>query len=249
MSNFNILIVEDEELYADKLEMLVDRMGYAHLGTVNNATAALEIINRSKPDLILMDIYITGEYDGIELTDLIHQRWHIPVIFITSLTDELTYRRAARTRPVRFLPKSFDVIQLQRTIELSLQQLAATTRQTDSEQAEVWKKDVLFDEYIFIKVRHRLEKIVVNEIVYLAADGHYCQVHTATQKYLVRISLLELKQRLSAVVFFQTHRSFLVNLKKITSVDLQDSVVFLNEHQVPISKRRREAFMKQVDWL
>ena len=79
----SVLIVEDEELYADKMEMQLEKLDYKHLGTVDNSKDALQLIDKDAPDLILMDINIQGEYDGIELADMIHKKSMIPIIFIT----------------------------------------------------------------------------------------------------------------------------------------------------------------------
>lgn len=246
MTNFKILIVEDEELYADKLEMLVDKLGYEHLATVDNSTDALRIIEQTKPDLILMDVHIKGAYDGIELTDLIHKEQLIPVIFITSMMDDLTFNRATRTNPINFLNKPFNDIQLQRAIELSIRQLNSTVK---IDKTENWEADIYFEDFFYIKNRHKLEKVAISDVLYLEADGHYCLIHTTEKRHLVRMSMMDLAKRLTATSFFQTHRSYLVNFRKISSVDLQDSVVIIGDKQIPVSKRNRETLLKKLDWI
>jgi len=105
------------------LEMLVDKLNHKHIGTVDNSQDALTLLEKSIPDLILMDVHIQGEYDGIELAGLIHQQHPIPIIFITSLKDDLTFSRASRSNPVNFLVKPFDKLQLQRSIQLGVKKL------------------------------------------------------------------------------------------------------------------------------
>ncbi len=243
--NVSVLIVEDEELYADKLEMLLDKCGYLHQATVDNSTAALVQIKQSPPDLILMDVNIEGEYDGIELADMIHKEIDIPILFITSLQDDMTFRRASRTNPVGFLEKPFTMTQMQRSIELVISKLDKSDKTiTKSEETpnEVFSKD-----YFFIKNRNKLEKVRFSEIVYLEADGRYCQVFTEEKKYLLRMSLQRLRERLGVDKFVQTHRSFVVNLEKVSSVDLEDMVVHLGTFQVALSKRNREDFLRILE--
>lgn len=256
---FKILIVEDEELYADKMEMLVEKLGYLHLGTVDNSSDALALINKDIPDLILMDIHIQGSHDGIELSDLIHKEHPIPIIFVTSLQDDLTFSRASRTNPVSFLVKPFNELQLQRVIELTVKKLhesPSTNNKQDSSKKEnlestpsEWDNDFLFQKHFFIKTRQKLEKVAIKEVFYLEADGHYCQVHTEDKKFLVRMSMADLSKRLPADLFLQTHRSFIVNIQKVESVNLQESVIILGEKQVPLSKRNREELLKKLDWV
>ena len=99
------MIVEDDELTASKMEMQIDKLGYELFKWVNNSESAILALSKAQPDLILMDINIEGEYDGIELTDMIHQQWAIPVIFISSLQDNYTFKRIKRTNPIAFIQK------------------------------------------------------------------------------------------------------------------------------------------------
>lgn len=255
---FNILIVEDEDLYADQLEMLVDQLGYEHAGTVDNSVDAMSRLGESTPDLILMDIHIKGEYDGVELAGLIQQKQAVPIIFITSLKDELTFKRASRVGPVGFLVKPFDQLQLRRTIELTVQKLLNTSAHTEANPATEgglvtpesgWANDFLFHDQFFIKNRQQLEKVAIADVLYLEADGHYCKVHTANRKFLIHQALSELAGRLPLDQFISSHRSYFVNLSKITGVDLQDSILKLGSHEVPMSRRSKEAVLARLDWV
>ena len=261
--SFKILIVEDEELYADRLEMLVEKIGYEHFATVDNSKDALALLQKSLPDLILMDVHIQGEHDGVELAALIQKEHLIPIIFITSLHDDLTFKRASRTNPLSFLVKPFNNLQLQRTIELTVKKLSQpssllgsqdiskteSSQNENKEEAENWENDFLFQTHFFIKTRQRLEKVEVNDVLYLEADGHYGQVHTADKKFLVRMAMAELSKRLPEELFLQTHRSFLVNMEKVDSVDLEESMIVLGEKQVPMSKRNKEVVLKKLNWI
>ena len=252
---FKILIVEDEELYADQLEMLVDKLGYEHLATLDNSQDALNCLKKDRPDLILMDVHIRGEYDGIELASLIQKDFPIPIIFITSLQDDLTFSRASRTNPLNFLVKPFNQLQLQRTIELTVKKLSnisetePTSNSTIKKEDEIWENDFFFKSHFFIKTRQRLEKVATNEVLFLEADGHYCQIHIKEKKFLVRIPMLELSKRLPEDLFLQTHRSFMINMEKVDSVDLQDSVIIIGEKQVPLSKRNRAMVLEKLNWI
>ncbi len=248
-----ILIVEDEELYSDQLEMIIEQLGYTHINTVDNSNEAMISIKEDVPDLILMDIHIQGEHDGIELADMIKKEHSIPIIFITSLQDDLTFTRASRTMPVQFLVKPFNNLQIKRSIELSIKQhnqhKQSLTSRDRIEAGEIKGIDEVnaLNSHFFIKTRHKLEKVAVDEVLFLEADGHYCKVQTSQKKYLVRIAMTELVKRLPSDFFIKIHRSFIVNIKKIKSVDLQDSVVILEEKHLPLSKRNREVVLKRLD--
>jgi len=242
-----VLIVEDEELYADKLEMQLEKLEYDHLGTVDNSVDALSLIDKQLPDLILMDVHIQGDYDGIELAGLVQQKQDIPIIFITSLKDDLTFKRASRTKPLAFLTKPFDELQLQRSIELAVIKLEPGNIST--EKAAVGDKavEVFTKSYFFVKHRQRLDKVLFEQIYYLEADGRYTQIITGTRKYLIRRPLQELTQRLPSDLFVQTHRSYVLNLSLVSSVDFQESVVYLGEVHVPLSRRNKDDFLSKLE--
>jgi DNA-binding LytR/AlgR family response regulator len=237
-----VIIVEDEALYADRLEMLIEKLEYELIGIVDNSTEALQLIESNPPDFILMDIYIRGQYDGIELATRIHQQYDIPIIFITSLLDDLTFQRAARANPIHFITKPFSDLQLQRSIELSIRSLAKL-------KEEPWENDVVFKDHLFIKVRQKLEKIATADILFIEADGRYCQIITEDKKFLVRLSLQELSGMLSGTAFIPVHRSYLLNASKLKNIDLQDSFIQVNQHQIPLSKRHRELLLKKLKWI
>lgn len=240
MSKIKILIVEDEELYADKMEMQLEKLGHENLGTVDNSNDALMKINEQTPDLILMDVNIRGEYDGIELADKIHEKANIPIIFITSLEDDMTFRRASRTNPVGFLTKPFNDLQLKRSIELIIKQLIEIEDNSDM----IFSKD-----YFFIKNNQQLEKVVFQEIIYLEADGRYTKIITKNKKYLLRRSLQEMIKRLGGKKFVQTHRSFAVNLALVTRVDLFEFIIYSGSFYVPLSKRTKDDFLKKLEMI
>ena len=250
-STVKIMIVEDEGLMADKMEMQIDKLGYHHFGTVDNSEDALKLLNKSQPDLILMDVNIEGEYDGIELTDMIHQQWDIPIIFITSLHDDRTSKRIIRTNPLAYIIKPFSDAQLKITVELVAKQLIDKPTNADTYEVNVEDKSLSPEkEFLFIKKRNQLEKIKLDDIFYLEADGRYAQVYTQEKKYLIRMSLKELlEKKLDTNNFIQTHRSYIVNIAKIKSVNLNDSVVVLENKDIPLSRRERDIVLERLDWI
>lgn len=239
-----VLIVEDEALFANHLHLLVEELDHEVMGPAADADTALALVKQQAPDLVLMDINIAGAYDGVETAELIQQQHPCPVIFITAQHDERSFLRASRLGPANFLLKPFEDIQFHRAVQLAL-----STKPTKPQPG----RDSQFDdeeEYLYIKTGHKLRKIPVDEITSVAADGHYCEIHTATNRYLIRMPFQELHERLSVDRFLKTHRGHLVNEQFVESVDLRDSEIVLSTgRRVPLAKREREAFLRRVDKL
>jgi len=105
MNKKSILIVEDEGIQAMNTKLTLLRMGYEVLPIAISGKSAVELARRHNPDLILMDIRLRGNMDGIEAARIINEKTHTPVIFISAYADEQTMQRAQKTSPVAFLEK------------------------------------------------------------------------------------------------------------------------------------------------
>jgi DNA-binding LytR/AlgR family response regulator len=245
----NILIVEDEDLYADQLEMLVEKMGYTCLGIADNSVDALAVVSKNPPDILLMDVHIQGDYDGIELTQEIRRVYpHIPVVFITSMTDDMTFRRASRTGRIQFIVKPFSDLQLQRAMELALQDAEPGTADKGG-GTQKWDSGLVSGDHVFVKMGNRLEKIHWQDILYVEADDKHCYLHLPEKRYIVHMSLKQVRDQLDAQVFFQSHRSYLINISRIKTINLDDQVVLFEGKEAPISRRNREALLNRLKYL
>jgi len=115
-----IMIVEDEIIIADLLKHLLRRDGYEVMEIVSTGAEAITRVSADRPDLILMDILLIGDMDGIEAAQTIMERFFIPVIYLTSHTDEETIQRAVRTGSYGYIIKPFNETTVHATIEMAL---------------------------------------------------------------------------------------------------------------------------------
>jgi PAS domain S-box-containing protein len=123
-----ILIVEDEQIVSEDLKEVLERNGYTVSGNVASGRAAIEAVRTGKPDLILMDINLNGDIDGIETTTRIHEDSDIPVIYLTSYTSEGYIENAKKTDPYGYITKPFDPQTVITTIEIALNKHAIDIR-------------------------------------------------------------------------------------------------------------------------
>ena len=120
MEKAQILIVEDDGIIAMDLESRMKQLGYSVSGIANYAEKATETVEELNPDLVLMDIVLKGEMDGIEAAEIIRSRFDIPVIFLTAHADKERLERAKLTYPFGFILKPFQDRDLKITIEMAL---------------------------------------------------------------------------------------------------------------------------------
>ncbi|MBA4392804.1 MAG: hypothetical protein C0407_04540 [Desulfobacca sp.] len=115
-----ILIVEDEVLIGQALQARLSHWGYTVLDPVFSAEKALEFIEGTPPDLILMDIVLQGKMDGIEAAEIIRSRWRIPIIFTSAHADLIKLERAKLTSPFGYLLKPYQDHETRVTVEMAL---------------------------------------------------------------------------------------------------------------------------------
>jgi len=120
MEKIRILIVEDEGLIARDIENMVINAGYEVCGVAFSGEESIALADQTQPDLILMDIILRGEMDGVEAAEKIRERCNIPVIYLTAHTDENTLQRAKLTEPLGYTLKPVEQKELMTVVEMAL---------------------------------------------------------------------------------------------------------------------------------
>jgi class 3 adenylate cyclase/CheY-like chemotaxis protein len=116
----HILIAEDETIIAMDIKATLEKIGYKVLDIVPSGEKVLENVYKEKPDLILMDISLSGKMDGIQAAKIVNDKYNIPVVYLTALADDETLERARVTSPFGYILKPFDERILHTTIEIAL---------------------------------------------------------------------------------------------------------------------------------
>lgn len=123
-----ILVVEDETVVAEYTRVALEGLGYLVAGIAAPGQQALELIGGTSPDLVLMDIVLPGEMDGIETASQIWENFDIPVVYLTTLCDEATIERVKYSQPYGYILKPFGERELRAGIEIALYRHAIVRR-------------------------------------------------------------------------------------------------------------------------
>jgi PAS domain S-box-containing protein len=134
MAEARILIVEDERIVAKSIEKHLTKLGYRVVGMAATAKEAVRMAEETRPDLILMDIHLQGQPDGISAAATIREQLHISVIYLTANADDHTLQRARITEPLGYLIKPFETRELHATIEMALYRTQMEERLRASEE-------------------------------------------------------------------------------------------------------------------
>jgi len=134
MNEKQIMVVEDERIVADDIKMSLQRLGYAVCATVVSGEEAIKKAGEAHPDLVLMDIVLEGEMDGIEAAGIIRSRFDIPLVYLTAYADDKTLERAKITEPFGYILKPFEDRDVHSTIEMAFYKHKMGARLKESEE-------------------------------------------------------------------------------------------------------------------
>jgi two-component system, cell cycle sensor histidine kinase and response regulator CckA len=147
MADLFFLIVEDEGIVAMDIEHSLRRLGYTNIEIASSGEAALDLIGKKKPELILMDILLKGGMDGVEAAGRIKELCDIPVIYMTAYADEHTLERAKITEPYGYILKPFEERELHTTIEMALykHKMEMALRRNEEQYRRFFEEDITGD--------------------------------------------------------------------------------------------------------
>lgn len=241
MRPIKILAVEDDPIYAESLEFVVNELGYELMGIVDNAAAALQAIQLTTPDLILMDIDINDSVNGIELAAKINSNKRIPIIFVTAFKDKETFRKAKLTSPKAYVIKPYEASSLQAAIELAIFNEAV--------EGTVGLQSSSTPDTFYLKDNSRLIKIKLSDIVIVEVDEKYCFIVTAQKKHIVNARLKDILQKLPPDDFVQVHRSYVVRKNAIDEVNVGEQTLKVMDKTIPIGKSYKEQLLATLNYL
>lgn len=246
-----MLAVEDDSLQARGLRLLFKRLPYDLLAVVPTADEALRVFDAEQPDVVLLDVQLADEGDGIELAHRLNARRPVPLIFLTSFEDDVTYERARAVGPFAFLNKPYDEALLCRSIELAILQFARLRPAEPPVEPEALPEpgtSVLLPDSLFLRENNRFLRIPYAQIDWLEADDTYCHLHTAERKYTARMTLREVESRLPADQFVRIQRGYVVRVACIKAIEPQDGLlVLLDGQQLPLGRAYRTDLLRRLN--
>ncbi|GAB2962309.1 hypothetical protein GCM10027048_33480 [Hymenobacter coalescens] len=247
-----ILLVEDEAVLALDLSELLEAEGYAVVGPARNGPRALELAAQQPVDLLLCDINIQGEWDGIETATRLQARRPVPVIYLTALGDKETVDRALQTRPAAYLTKPVSVAGLRAAVELALRSFApplaaVAPPAVPPDREPLTRESILkLDEHVFIKHNYQFVRVPLADILLLEADNTYTTLVTAARKYALRLPLGTVLERLGVPQLVRVHRSHAVNISQVESFSETEATV--SGQAVPLGRQYKEAFLQHFQY-
>ena len=229
-------------IIAANTSLQLAKLGYEVTGIVPRGEEVLPQIRQNQPDIILLDIQLKGELDGINTAKLIQKEYTIPIIYLTANADEAYFNKAKETRPYAFISKPFKKLDLQRAIELTINRLQDNLVNVDEGVKE--DKAIILGDRIFVKEHDKMVKVFIKDILYIEAERNYCRIHTKEKEHLLVITLKDIDEKLPPTHFLRIHRSYIINLYQVEEV--ASGHVVTAQKVLPLSKSYREELFKRL---
>ncbi|WP_395058845.1 LytR/AlgR family response regulator transcription factor [Flavobacterium sp.] len=243
MDKINILIIEDTKSEEEALTSVLLENDYNIVGVATNYTEALTLFYQHKVDLVIIDVFLNGQPEGITFAETITITPNIakPFVFLTSSKDRQIFERAKLTKPFSFLLKPFNELEVLYAIEMAIEKFYEQTNVFVSEDQDT----VIGANYLFIKKKNALKKVAIDDIIYIEVEERYCNIITHNEKFLVALSLTKITTLLDTNNFTRTHRNFIVNTNRITEIILNENLIILEgNYKVTLSEKYKEFIHK-----
>lgn len=226
MDNINVLIIEDTKAESDALVNVLNANNFNIVGIATTYKDALSMFYNNKIDIVVIDIFLNGNPDGITFAETINVVPDAarPFVFLTNSTDRKIFERAKLTQPFSFLMKPFNELEILYAIEMAVEKFYAQNDVFLSDEEDT----VISKEYLFIKKGKSLKKVLLKEIIYIEVEEKYCNIITEKEKFVILISLTKLLNLLDNAMFCRTHRNFIVNTEKIVEIVPGDNLILLS---------------------
>lgn len=254
MANTKVFILEDENIVAKDIEQSLIKLGYEVVGTASSGEKVKELLEEgTRPDIFLMDIMIKGDMTGIEVAEYVKENFSLPVIFLTAYADENTLNKAKITEPYGYILKPYKEIDLHTTIEMALykHKKTADIKRELNIYSTLASESQNGKDYIFVKNKSRLIKISVEDLFYVEALKDYVNFHSRHGKYTIHSTMKDVESKLANEFFARVHRSFIVNLDKILSIEHVNGRLQLEgvEKSIPIGGSYKDDLLAKFNLL
>ena len=243
MDKINVLIIEDTPEEADQLQLALKKNNYTVAAIANNLQSALTLYYQLDIDIVIVDVFLDGAPDGVVFVETISNKPGRlkPFVFLTSSNDRQIFERAKLTKPFSFLIKPFNELELLYTIELALEKFYDQKNVFSDEL----QNTIISNEYLFIKKKNVLNKVLLTDIIYIEVEDRYCNIMTKKEMFVIQIALEKMKRLLDNDIFIQTHRKYLINSNEIEQINTGDNLILLTgKHKVTIGDKYKDILKK-----
>ena len=229
--NLNSIIVDDEPISRSFLERYCEKIGTVNiLGSFPDSESALVFLQKNEVDILFLDVEMPGD-TGFQLLDKLTV---MPKVILTTSKTDYAYD-AFQYNVTDYLKKPFSYVRFQESVSKAYEAFADKKEQVK----EAKKEDV------FIKSDGKLTRLNYDDILYIESVGDYVKYCTPDKKYITHSTLKAVEEKINGQHFMKVHRSFIVNLRKISNI--QEYTLLIGSSLIPISKLLKTEVMGRLN--
>jgi DNA-binding LytR/AlgR family response regulator len=237
MKKYTCIVVDDETLARELLMAHIAKMPHlAIVATCANAIETKLALEKHQPDILFLDIQMP-HLTGIDLLRMLKKS---PATILTTAYSEYALE-GYELDVIDYLLKPIEFERFFKAVSKAIEWL---DRGYDLTTHSITTPAEPQNNYFFVKSDYKMVKVVFNEILFIEALQKYVRIYTTTTRIITLMSMSQLEETLPTGQFVRIHRSYIVNLDKIDSIE--GNIVRIAKHELPISKGQRETFL---DWI
>jgi len=237
--NLSVLVVESEAYFAQEIANLVEEIGYQVVACIRNIADVFSIIKSDTPNLILLNANIQEQTEDESIVAKI-RALKIPIVFMASFNEHYHLIKDDNSNAIGYMVKPADKFTLKSSIEIAMKEQSIQINAPTS---------FALDSVLFFKKGGIYYKIDINSIYFFQANGDYSLVQTFRGDYTTSLRLNKLEALLKNYSFMRVHRSYLINLTEVDSIDLENFWLSMNGHKIPFSRRIKSKLLNRLPLL
>lgn len=220
-------IVEDNGVNRIFLETTLEDNNYTIIGSKSNAEESWELLKNMQVDIVLIDINLAGDKDGIWLANKIRKQLNLAFVYLTAYGDSKTIEKVKKTKPNGYLMKPYNEPTLLTTLSIAIENFKKEAPN---------KGNTLFIKDNYIRIR-----LNTSDILFIKSEGNYLEIILENKKHLIRAKLTDFIKELHENNFIQVHRRYIINTSKINIIG--NGFLTIRETEIPVSKTFNKELM------
>jgi DNA-binding LytR/AlgR family response regulator len=233
MQPIKIGFVEDEMVIAMTIASTLKKLNYTIAFQASNYTDAITKIQNEYPDLLLLDINLGGQKDGIDIAEYVRANYNIPLIFLTANSDLATVQRAKLVKPNAYLLKPFTKDDLFIAIEIAIHNYNET------------RPNVIENDHLIVKSGNEYFNLKFSHLVFIESNENYIKINLLSGKtVIIRSTLAEIQEKLPSSSFLRINRSVIVHVAFINKIETDR--IYVRDNHFNISPKVKKELLEMM---
>ncbi len=241
-----IMIVGDRDSARADIAKLLTDLGHTMVGQTGDGQEAIQMIGAARPDVVLMDMMLSGDMNSVDATQIIQARFDVPVIFLTAFTNKTLINRARVVQPYGMIIKPLKIIDVHAAIHMALYKHARNVDLVRERNMLHRRASTGELQPFFLKQGARHIRLNLRDVRFVEALRDQVALHVKDERLIAHTTLRNIEMRLPTDQFMRVHRSYIVRLDRISAVQMPDIILENDKRLIPIGETYVNSVMARL---